>query len=301
MADSTAATGNTPVDKLVRVDMTAGKGYWVGASTTVNVEAGTFNPYAPDPTSQMYVLERDRHAVQFGTYNTTSAAFTLIGSFSFSSCTTSGGTTYTNLFDADGLAIDYSTGGADWYGAIHTNNADGAPPDLLVKINPTTGALMTLAGGGTCASIIPVPTGLIDIDDMAISGAGVLYGIANTGGTESHVLVINKGTGAIEQDLGRIAVQGTGNYLNDVEGFSIDETGQAWATTGNSGGADSDTIWRVDLSTRPALAARAVVTLNGNGTIISAPNDNTTATSYTDYEAVACYGVTQAGKRNPLG
>ena len=284
--------GNDPTDKLIQIDMASGRPTGLSPPQR-RTWRQAFNPFATNPTAQMYVLNGLENApVQFGTYNTTSGAFTVIGSFS--SCTT-GSITYTNVYDADGLAVDYSTKGAAFYGAIRTDGENGEPPDLLIKINPTTGALMELSPGVTCAPITGYPAGLGDIDDMAIDGNGVLYGIANNTGQEGHVVVIDKATGAITQDLGPIEVAGTGRYILDVEGFSIDATGQAWVTSGDSGtGNDLDSIWKVDLTTSPTLAARLVARLRGAGTIVGAPNTGAASNSYGDYEAIACYGVQDA-------
>ena len=289
---------NTNPDTLVRVDLLSGKGYYIGTDTTVlnDGETLSINPYATDPTNPLYTID----ANTLGTINVNTGAFTAKPN---AAGTCSDGTNSYTITDMDGLALRYgSADPGEWYAAVRLD--DGSTTgrdDLLVRLDPVTGLVVPNAfGTGISCVSIDRPSGntnLRDIDDLAFTPNGILYGIANANVVaDTHIVVIDYSATASAGstiDLGAIEYS-PGTYLEDVEGFSIDDTGQAWATTGNQGG-EADSVWKVDMSTRPILASKLVTTLSGSGTLINAPG----ILSYTDYEAIACYGVHRRASATP--
>ena len=288
----------------MRVDLLSGKGYYIGTDTTVlnDGETLSINPYATDPTNPLYTID----ANTLGTINVNTGAFTAKPN---AAGTCSDGTNSYTITDMDGLALRYgSADPGEWYAAVRLD--DGSTTgrdDLLVRLDPVTGLVVPNAfGTGISCVSIHRPSGntnLRDIDDLAFTPNGILYGIANANVVaDTHIVVIDYSATASAGstiDLGAIEYS-PGTYLEDVEGFSIDKTGAAWAHTGSQI-TTHDTMWRIDLNSSP-IVARAIGTYSAAGTLIpQAGSTGYNATySYSDYEGLACYGAASAGKRNTL-
>ncbi|MGI9606029.1 MAG: SdrD B-like domain-containing protein, partial [Acidimicrobiales bacterium] len=169
-----------------------------GTGTTA-IEAIAFHPV----DSRLYAT----NAGTFGEINTTTGEFNSIGATGFS--------------DVDGLSFDPFT-------LILYGSARVGGDDLLFQIDPTTGAAITGAmGGSTSVPILATAAvGLGDIDDLAVSPYdGQMYGIANSGASNDRLVQIDKVTGAVT-DVGPT------NPAVDVEGLSFDGLGQLLGTTG---------------------------------------------------------------------
>ncbi|MCO5197204.1 MAG: DNRLRE domain-containing protein [Anaerolineae bacterium] len=205
----------------------------------------------------------------FGTLNTSTGAYTSIGSFG-----TGTGALGSKFFsDVDGLAIDAQSG--IFYGTVRTNGTDGAPDDLLIQINPTTGAHVPNAFGTNVDYVVINTTslglGLNDVDDIAVDPRdGQMYAVANVGGgTSDHLIKVNKTNGSVI-DVAAITNSAGGGNVNDMEGFSFFNDGTFYGTTGDgSSGGNEDSLWQIDETT-------GVATLVGQFSIDS------------DYEAVGC-------------
>lgn len=181
----------------------------------------------------------------WGTINTTTGAFTSIGTFG----TGSGADGNVTFSDADGLAIDARTG--KFYGAHRQTG--GTSNDVLFEINPVTGAFVPDAFG-TGIDYVVIATSslgtvgggpvLYDIDDIAVDPTdGQMYGIANQGGVDDRIVRIDKFTGAVT-DVGR--VRDSGGNINDVEGLAFFNDGTFYMTTGAGTNAE---FHRIDPAT----------------------------------------------------
>lgn len=203
----------------------------------------------------------------FGTLNTSTGAYTSIGSFG-----TGTGALGSQFFgDVDGLAIDAQSG--IFYGTVRTGGNDGAPNDLLIQINPATGAHVNNAFGTNIDYVVINTTslGLNDVDDIAVDPSdGQMYAVANIGGgTADRLIKVNKTNGAVT-DVAIITKSGGGGNVNDMEGFSFYNDGTFYGTTGgNSTNGNEDSLWQINETT-------GVATLIGQFSIDS------------DYEGVGC-------------
>ena len=124
--------------------------------------------------------------------------------------------------DADGLS--FSVDGRILYASIRLPNA----PDLLIALDPITGAHREEFFAGDDYVVIQPTAGLADIDDIAVDPiTGIMYAIANgAGGLDDRLVRVNKETGATT-DIGL-----TGP--SDVEGLAFDTIGNLYASTGNN-------------------------------------------------------------------
>jgi uncharacterized repeat protein (TIGR01451 family) len=242
-------------DRLVRIDISSGTETNVGPlGSAPDVEAIAYWPI----TNTLYAADAGR----LGTINTTTGAYTNIGTIG-SGNGSAGNKTFG---DVDGLAFNPYTG--ELYGSVRDGGNDGTPQDLLIKINPTTGARIANAfGAGVDYLVIATAatTTFNDVDDLAFDPeTGLLYGIANQGsGSADRYVRINTTTGATTA-IGPFGV-------TDLEGLTAFNDGSFYATTGNDSTTASqrNRFYRVNKTT-------------GQVTFISQ------LTVGTDYEAIDC-------------
>lgn len=270
------AVADEPDDRLVSynrvTNTTTGIGTGTGPSgTTTGATTGIEAIVMTLDGNTVYAANRST----FGTLNTSTGAFSSIGSFG----TAGGNQGEVLLADVDGLAIDPRTG-IYWGAARRGDSSSVIIDDLLFQFDPATGQHIPnafgsgvdyLVIGGTAA--FPT-TNLEDVDDIAINPTdGKMYGVINNNGSGDRLIEISmthNGSGvAAVTDIGRFANSSGGANINDLEGFSFGNDGIFYATTGDGAGGLSDKIWTVNLAT-------AQVTELGDLTI------------GTDYEAVAC-------------
>ena len=254
-----ADSGNS----LVRIDdiQTTPSVTVLGGSGASNIEAIVLSL---DSTT-LYAA----NANTFGTLDLNTGAYTSIGSFG----TAGGSAGDIALTDVDGLAIDPATG--VFYGTHRRDTSGDSPPDILFRINPTTGAHIPNAfGSGVDYVVIPGTAGLEDIDDIAIDETGQMYGVANDGGSGDLLVEINKATGAATNVGIFDENPGAGtDGVDDMEGFSTFNDGVLYGTTGSNGNtnAEENVLWEIDETTGDVTL---VISLAVGG--------------LSDYEAVAC-------------
>lgn len=156
--------------------------------------------------------------------------------------------------DVDGLNFDPATG--HLYGSQRENRRD----DILLRVDPATGAFVPGAFDGADYVVVEALPGLSDIDDLAIDPTdGQMYAIANTDGRGDHLVGIDKSTGEVI-DVGRLGVE-------DMEGLSFAPDGQLIGSTGKVHGEEG--MWDLDKTDGSAGNRR--------------PLDNAR-----DYEGLAC-------------
>lgn len=228
----------------------------IGTGTgTFRVEAAAFQP----DTDVLFALDGGR----LGTVSLATGVFTAKASAVGTGSGSAGDIAFDNI---DGLTFDPSTG--TLYGS---QRIAGDAPDVLLIINPSTGAHVSDAfgPGADYVQITPLPD-QAKIDDLAIDAGGTMYAIANVGGNADRLVTINPGTGALTD----IGATGT----DDVEGLTFAPDGRLFGSTGNEGAIDGGALWDIDPDTGLASNGR--------------PLDNTR-----DYESVSC--LTEAGQPSP--
>lgn len=195
--------------------------------TTLGPGTGTFDiaalAYRP-ADAQLYAA----NDFQLGTLNTATGFFTALPKPLGSGNGTLGTQSYN---DAQGLAFDPATGAL--YAAVRT-----AGPDLLIRVDPTSGAALKNPFGipGNDYLVITAPAPLADISDIAIDpDSGQMYGIASDGAGDYRLVQIDKGTGAAsvigptDAAIESLSFAGDGRLLGATAGnvhalYEIDKT-----------------------------------------------------------------------------
>lgn len=218
---------------------------------TFRIEAAAFQP----DSEVLFAL----NGGQLGTVSLNSGLFSAKGSAVGTGSGSAGNITFDNI---DGLTFDPTTG--TLYGS---QRIAGDSPDVLLTINPATGAHVSDAfgPGADYVQITPLPD-QAKIDDLAIDAGGTLYAIANVNGHADRLVTINPDTGAL------VDVGATGT--DDVEGLTVAPDGRMFGSTGNEGAIDGGALWDIDPVTGVASNGR--------------PLDNTR-----DYESISC--IAKAG------
>ena len=195
-------------DLLTKIDINTGAEESIGPVGVQFVEAIAYWPI----TNTLYAADAGR----LGTLNTTTGAYSNIGSFG------------SGFNDVDGLAFHPFTG--ELYGSVRSG-ADGSAQDLLIKIDPATGAAIPNAFGPGVTSLTiqtAATTGFNDIDDIAFDPeTGFLYGIANQGNTSADQYVRIDTTNGSTTSVGAFGT-------SDMEGLTAFNDGSFYATTGNT-------------------------------------------------------------------
>jgi hypothetical protein len=237
-SDEDLATKVNPADHNPATDETS-----LGTGThSYNVEAAALNA-----AGVFYAMD----ANQLGVVNLSTGVFTptsqKVGSGQGSLGTVS-------FNDNDGLTF-----GPD--GTLWATLRRDSGPDLLLKVDPSTGAHVPDAFGSGVDYLVIQPLGSRDnIDDIAIPPGGPMYALANNGGHDDHLVTLNPATGAVT-DVGPLNV-------NDMEGLAVNPLGGLIGTTGQESTAHEG-LWDINPTTGAATNDR--------------PLDNGQ-----DYEAVSC-------------
>lgn len=219
----------------------------VGNGTgTFRIEAATFRP----GTETLYAA----NGGQLGTVSLTTGNFTALAEPAGSGPGDDGVEVFDNL---DGLIFDPDSGAL--YASERRSTA-GA--DLLVRLDPSTGAHIPDAFGAGADYVIVEPIGnLDDVDDLAISPSnGKMYAIANDDGVGDVLVTVDRATGATTE-IGPVGV-------DDMEGLTFTPGGTLIGTVGKEG-ETGEAVWDIDPATGEASNRR--------------PLDNAT-----DYETISC-------------
>lgn len=248
---------------FVSLNKTTGKTVVIGNTGRAEIEALAFKA----GTDILYAADGG----DFGTINLTTGRFTLIGPIG----TANGSVGSVSINDVDGLSWDSASNSL--YG-IQRRTADQA--DLLFQIDPATGLLKTGVFGG--ADYVPVAINRNsedNIDDLAFHPlTGVLYGLANPGGGNGTLIIINKATGAIQEIGLLVDATNPNNPLEEMEGLSFFNDGQLYGSTGEEtiDPNDRNRLYNIDPAT-------------GKATLVGSFQP-----PYADFEALACLTATIA-------
>ncbi len=204
-------------------------------NAVTSVEAMAFNP----TTGVLYGTNQGR----LGTIDRATGLFTAVGPATRNGAGSAGSQAIDNI---DGLAFDAATGSLFGCERRGGNNAD-----LLVRLNPATGALVANAFGNNVTYAVLTTTAGVQCDDLAIHPTtGVLYGAFNGGATGSRIGTIDKSTGAVTLLTGLVTASDAN--LDDVLGLSFTASGTLYASTGTNGRLAS-----IDLTTGAGTNGRS--------------------------------------------
>ena len=207
---------------LVQVDVNTGAEAVVASGIT----GGAIRAIAyQNNTNTLYVANN----TQLGAYNTLTDTYSTIGPF---------GSVNGSAASVDGLALHPFT--RELYGSVR----DGGQ-DLLIKIDPATGARIANAFGPGIDFLTIQTAGSNNIGDLAFDPTtGDLYGTANRGGSDSDLLVRIDLTDGSTNTVGNLGV-------NRVEGLSAFNDGSFYGSTGNLSEptGDRNRFYRIDPAT----------------------------------------------------
>ncbi len=196
-------------------------------SATFNIESSALDL----ATGTLWVYD----AQNFGRVDPNTAEFTSVGAAG--ACP--GGQ---QASDNDGLDFDPTTG------QLLANRRDENGEDFLFSVNPNSGEPV-----GDCIPIdLSAVSGVMDVDDIAVDPTtGILYGVANQAGggvDRNDVLVtIDRVTG-VATPIGPFLTGA--ERVKDVEGLTIDGSGNMFASTGDEGTAGlNNSFFSVDKAT----------------------------------------------------
>jgi LPXTG-motif cell wall-anchored protein len=236
VSDSNAqATDGKAEDLLIRVDRfdsdPATNETNIGTGTgTFNIEAIALQP----GTGILFAAD----AGMLGTLDVTTGRFTAIGKIG----TGAGPIGRVDFDDVDGLSFDATSG------LLYGSQREVPEEDLLLVIDPKTGAAVPGAVGGADYAVVPAISDLPDVDALAIDPLdGRMYGVVNDDGRKDHLVRIDKATGQVI-DIGVLGAQ-------DVEGLGF-ASGQLIGTTGKV--FKSEGIWDIDKATGAASNRRVL-------------------------------------------
>lgn len=242
--------GSDRADVLIQIDRTTNAPpVVIGPTGTFNAEAMVF---APGGTI-LYTVEGNR----LGTLHLTTGAYTQVGAPILFVTGALGGLLVT---DIDGLA--YHSTENILYGVVRRS----ATPDLLIKINPATGAVIPFAPNVDylVITIGGSPNNFHDIDDLAFDPiTDVLYAISNAG-LGGELVTINPTT-AVSTYVADFSI------ADALEGLSFFNDGELYASSGGGLNSNSNRLYRVDKSNG---------ILTDLGSLVVAGN--------TDFEAIGC-------------
>jgi uncharacterized repeat protein (TIGR01451 family) len=271
-------------DRLVRVDINTGAEVNIGPVGVLDIEAIAYWPI----TNTLYAADANR----LGTLNTTTGAYTNIGSFGSGS----GSAGTKNFTDVDGIAFNPFTG--ELYGSVRDGD-DVAPEDLLIKINPTTGARVANAFGPGIDYLViktSATTGFTEVDDIAFDPTtGFLYGIANQGSTSADKYVrINPADGTTT------LVGGFG--VSDMEGLTAFNDGSFYGSTGDAGSVVSarNSFYRVNKTTGQAtkISQLSIGADYESITCLTGPPNRITGTVFLDPDLSGTLNAGDSGTLN---
>jgi len=252
-------------DTLVLLNRRTGETYSVNGEIpnlpTFNIEAMAFSPGG----GLLYVADGD----QLGTVDLITAGYTeQPARFGTGQGYRGASTTLTahEFRDVDSLAFDPTNG--NLWGTSRTTGTDTGvplenPPDILFRIDPSTGSFIPDAFPSPVnvgefvdyLEINPITdldlgaTPLADIDDIAIDPVfGTLYAIMNDGGGPSKLVTINTQNGNTTE-VANFIRQDTGEQIEDMESLSFFNDGQLYGSTGKDWLDGRNVLWQVDKQT----------------------------------------------------
>ncbi|MEL7001632.1 MAG: hypothetical protein AAFN93_02730 [Bacteroidota bacterium] len=170
-------------NELASIDRTSGNETIIGSTGVSNIESIAFWP----GTNTLYAADNGN----FGTINTSTGAFTLIGDVDATGLA-DGNLGLLTLGDIDGMTFD------PWTGILWASSRRVGDFDIMFQIDITTGAFIEDAFGPGLDYIVIDGTGIfLDVDDLAISPTtGRLFASSTQAGV-AQLLEVNKSTGAV--------------------------------------------------------------------------------------------------------
>ena len=203
----------------------------IGTGTgTFNIEAAALQP----GTGVLFAADGGT----LGTLDRSTGRFTAIGPIG----TGTGPKGRVQFDDVDGLTFDATTG------LLYGSQREVPGEDLLLVIDPKTGAVVSGALAGADYAVVTAISGLPDVDDLAIDPLdGQMYAVVNDDGHNDRLVRIDKATGK-PTDVGVMGAE-------DVEGLGF-ASGQLTGTTGKN--FHNESLWDIDKKTGAASNQRVL-------------------------------------------
>ena len=267
------ANGN---DQLVKIDITTGTVNIVGSGTPArpgtaapNIAAIAYWPV----TNTLYASDANR----LGTLDTSTGVYSNRGSFGSGSGSL-GSKTFAQV---DGLTFHPFTG--ELYGSVRNSTGN----DLLIKIDPATGARIANAFG---TGIDYLTTGATDIGDIAFDPeTGYLYGV---GGLNADTLIridLTNGSTTTVGTLGATKMQGL-TFYND---------GRLYGTT-SSNIQSENSFYRINKATGQATKIRDLSAGTNYDSVdcLTGASNSITGTVFLDPDQSATFNAGDSGTPN---
>jgi hypothetical protein len=183
-----------------------------------------------------------------------------------------------SLDDADGLSFHPD---GRLYASIRREGNDPGP-DLLIRVDPETGALVQDAFGPGVDYVVVNDPAREDVDDITFDANGVLWGVTNNDGVGSHLVKIDTNTGATA-DHKPIDDQplSPANNTDDIEAL-------AWGDE-----AGPPVLFGVNNKSVPGLSGNSsrlwvINPETGHATFRSVVGEHSSLSGARDYEGMAC-------------
>jgi len=217
-------------DRLYLYDTGNNSTVEIGSFGTSSVESLKYNQ---DNTS-LYAFDHD----QLGTINLETGEFLDLPNTVGSGLQGEAGTV--NVGDIDAFAFDPSSGII--YAAVVNYSFWGDGRYYLIQVDPTSGQYIPGVFNGDDYVVIETPGYQDDVDGMAFDPTdGTLYAIANNGGSDDKLIIIDKTNG----DATEVGYFNDGNSnVNDMEALSATPDGRLFVTNGSN-----ENIYEVDKAT----------------------------------------------------
>ena len=158
---------------------------------------------------------------QFGTVDTGSGAFTPKGTMGSASGITVG--------DSNDLVLAMAWDATAGNFLVSVDQAHGGAASKLVRIDPSTGHVVTGAFGGSDLQTVSADAGRSQASGIVFVGS-TLYAAVSAGDTGGHLERLNPSTGALT-DIGVFGAE-----IPKVRSLTADASGQLYGLTGSAGG-----------------------------------------------------------------
>lgn len=178
---------------------------------------------------------------QLGTVGITSGVFTPTSSTFGSGDGPNGIITFDEVV---GLAFDPRSG------LLYGVHQEAVDEDVLIRIDPTTGASVPGSFNLGLDDYAPISGCLDDVEDITIDKRGGVWAVTNDDEEDDELAEVDLDTGDCTS-VGPIE-DSVGNPIWDMGGLAFHSDNQLWGTTAANSGGNADKFWRINKSSAVA-------------------------------------------------